>query len=103
LRYWTDCWGARIRITDERMRHALEHPEMRGQETHVEETLAAPEAVVQSRSDPDVRLYYRVYETEEVGRKYLCAVVKWRTDDPFLITAHFTDRMKRGSHLWPSP
>ena len=99
---WPDCWGVRIRVTEERLAHVLEHPEMVGEEAHIAETLAQPVVVIQSGSDPDVRLYHRLYSASAVGQKYLCAVVKWRSDDAFLITAYFTDRPKRGVVLWPS-
>ncbi len=75
---------------------------MVGEEAHIAETLAQPVVVIQSRSDPDVRLYYRLYSTSAVGQKYLCAVVKWRRGDAFLITAYYTDQPKQGAVLWPS-
>ena len=99
---WPDCWGRAIRITDERLAHVLTHPEMAREEVRIAETLARPDVVVQSGSDPEVRLYHRYYETSLVGAKHLCVVVKWRSDDAFLITAFFTDRPKRGSVLWTS-
>jgi hypothetical protein len=64
------------------------------------ETLAEPDVVIQSRSDPDVRLYHRLYQTSAVGAKHLCVVVKLRVEDAFLVTAYFTDRPKRGEILW---
>ncbi len=73
---------------------------MVGEEQHIAETLAEPDVVIQSRSDPEVRLYHKLYDHPLVGAKYLCAVVKWRDDDAFLITAFFTDRPKRGPVLW---
>ncbi|HEU4760185.1 MAG TPA: hypothetical protein VFT91_09430 [Dehalococcoidia bacterium] len=87
-------------MTEERLAHVLGHPEMVGEEVHIEETLRDPDVVIQSRSDPEVRLYHRLYQTAALGQKYLCAVVKWRSDDAFLITAYFTDTPKRGTQLW---
>lgn len=88
-------------MTDERLAHLMEeHPEMVGQEPRLAETLAEPDVVIQSESDPEVRLYHRVYHHAIVGQKHLCVVVKWRSDDRFLLTAHFTDKVKRGSVLW---
>jgi len=98
---WRDCWSMSIRVTDERLAHVLEHPEMAGQQAALAETLAEPHQVVQSRSDEDVRLYHRLCDDSPVGAKYLCVVVKWRSDDPFLVTAYFTDRVKQGTRLWP--
>ena len=101
MRLWTDCWGVSIRVTDERLTHMIdEHPEMIGEEPRIAETLAEPDVVIQSESDPEVRLYHRVYNHPIVGQKHLCAVVKWRSDDRFLLTAHFTDKVKRGWVLW---
>jgi hypothetical protein len=73
---------------------------MVGQETRIAEALGEPDAVIQSRSDSEVRLYYRSYANTPVGAKLLCGVVKWRSDDAFLITAYYTDRRKSGVILW---
>ena len=97
---WFDCWDAPIRVTEERLAHILEHPEMAGEKSRIAETLSRPDIVIQSRSDREVRLYHRFYETSAVGAKHLCAVVRWRSDDAFLVTAYFTDRPKRGTILW---
>ncbi len=97
---WTDCWGVAVRVTDDRLAHVLEHPEMRGEQERMMETLAAPDLVVRSRSDSDVRLYHRHYASSAVGAKFLCVVVKWGSSDALLITAYFTDRPKRGEVLW---
>ena len=98
---WRDCWGVPIRVTDERLRHLVEeHPEMVGEEERIAETLLAPEVVVQSESDSEVRLYHRLYKHPIIGEKHLCAVVKWHEEDRFLLTAHFTDKVKRGAVLW---
>ena len=97
---WTDHWGDSIRVTEERLAHILEHPEMAGEESRIAEALAQPDLVIQSASDKGVRLYYRFYQTSAIGAKHLCAVVKWGSDGPFLITAYFTDRPKRGTLLW---
>ena len=40
-----------IRLTEERLTHILEHPEMVGMEQAIEETLMRPERVVQSFSE----------------------------------------------------
>ena len=99
---WRDCWGTDIRVTQERLEHVLEHPEMAGEQGRMIQTLVEPDQVIQSLSDPDVRLYHRFYGTSRVGAKHLCVVVKWRAEDAFLVTAYFTDRPKRGRVLWPS-
>jgi hypothetical protein len=96
-----DYEGRSIRLTDERWRHIEEHPEMIGLRRAVAETLREPEAVIQSASDPLPRLYYRFYHRTMVGGKHLCVVVKVRLEDAFIVTAYLTDRVKRGTVLWP--
>ena len=97
-----DLDGLAIRLTDERLEHILEHPEMAEMEPAIEETLQDPERVVQSISDPDVHLYYRFYFRTVVGGKFLCVVVKMGEAGAFVLTAYLTDRIKKGERLWPN-
>src|SRR2546428_206440 len=96
-----DHQGLAIRLTDERLDHILEHPEMAGMERAIEETLEHPECVVQSFSDPEARLHYRLYFGTRVGDKYVCVVVKVTRIDAFVLTAYLTDRIKGGVQIWP--
>ena len=96
-----DYEGREIRLTDERITHILEHPEMVGLEDAIDATLAQPQRVVQSLSDPQARLYYRYYVGTRVGDKYLCVVVKVVGGDAFVLTAYLTDTIKKGHQLWP--
>jgi len=34
------------------------------------------------------------------GNKYLCIVVKFKEKDAFVITAYFTDSIKKGEAIW---
>jgi hypothetical protein len=101
MKVLTDFEGLAIRLTNERLGHILEHPEMVGKENAIEETLTRPERVVESPSDVQVHLYYRFYTGTAVGDKYLCVVVKVTETDAFVITAYFTNTIKRGTTLWP--
>ena len=96
-----DYSGLSIRLTNERLTHIQEHPEMAGMEKAIEETLARPEKVFESLSDPDARLYYRFYLGTRVGDKYLCVIVKLAGGKAFVVTAYLTDRVKRGVLIWP--
>jgi len=90
-----------IRLTDERRQHLEStHPEMKGQIGRVGETLASPDKVVRSRTDLSVELFYKFYQSTPVTEKYLCVVVKSLERDHFIITAYFTDSIKRGEVLW---
>lgn len=95
-----DYTGNVIRLTDERLAHIKEHPEMFVHADKINETLINPDAVVKSRSDDEVNLYYKHYLGLSIGDKYLCVVVKFKQDDAFVITAYFTDSIKKGDVLW---
>jgi hypothetical protein len=101
MRILHDHEGLAIRLTDERLAHILDHPEMAGMMEAIEETLRRPERVVESFSDPQARLYYRYYLGTLVGDKFLCVVVKLAGGEAFILTAYLTDRIKRGFPLWP--
>ena len=95
-----DVWGNIVSLTEERRAHLLEHPEMREQENKVAETLLEPDAVIRSQSDDTVRLFHRSYKGLIIADKHLCVVVKYLEADVFIITAYFTDKVKRGDILW---
>jgi len=96
-----DCFGHTVRLTDERMAHILEHPEMSGMGAEIERVLTEPQTVRRSRSDDTVRLFYEFYAQTIVGGKWLCVVVKYLEDDAFVVTAYLTDKPKTGDSLWP--
>ncbi len=101
MKEYADFEGKRVRLTDERLAHILEHPEMVGMEPAIGETLSRPERVLESLSDSEARLYYRFYVGTRVGDKYLCVVVKVQAEDAFVITAYLTNTVKKGTQLWP--
>ena len=82
-----DCFGHSVRLTDERMAHILEHPEMSRMGAEIERVLTDPQSVRRSRSDDAVRLFYEFYAQTIVGGKWLCVVVKYLQDDAFVVTA----------------
>ena len=96
-----DYEGRAIRLTDERLEHILEHPEMHGMEQRIAETVRSPQKVVESLSDTRTWLYYRVYLGTRVGDKHLCVVVKVADNDAFVLTAYLTTRPAQGKQLWP--
>ena len=96
-----DYRGRFIRLTNERLAHIQDHPEMHGMDAAIALTLAAPETVVRSVSDPQVELYYRFCEETRVGDKYICVAVKLPVNDAFVLTAYLTDSIKRGVLVWP--
>ena len=74
---------------------------MAGMQERIEETLASPERVIESLSDPEARLYYRFYLGTRVGDKHLCVVVKMAQNDAFVLTAYLVSKPSGGTQLWP--
>ena len=89
-----------MRLTDERWRHVLGHPEMVGMEKAVSETLEDPDLVVRSITDDETLLNYRYYLRTMAGNKWLCVLVKYADEDAFVLTAYLTDKVKRGETIW---
>ncbi len=101
MKWLIDIYGRNIRLTDERFAHIEDdHPEMIGQAEKIMETLLQPDIIIKSKTDSEVELFYRYYLITPVSEKYMCIVVKNRRDDIFIITAYFTDTVKKGEVLW---
>jgi len=101
MKWFKDIHNRRTRLTDERQEHIeADHPEMYGQIDKIRDTLSNPDIIVRSKTDPEVELFYRHYVITPVTEKYLCVVVKVLVGDIFIITAYFTDTIKRGEVLW---
>jgi hypothetical protein len=101
MRWFKDLYDRNVRLTDERLEHfENDHPEMAGQIDKVGETLLQPEIVVRSKTDSEAELFYRHYLMTPIGEKYMCVVVKVKVDDVFILTAYFTDTIKKGDVLW---
>ena len=87
--------GGLIRLTNERVVKILrDHEEMAGNMDAIPGTLASPDAVTSSRSDPDVSLYYKLFDETGYGTKYVCVVVCESNDDRFVLTAYLTGRVR---------
>lgn len=102
MKILTDYQGRAVRLTPEREQHIAGHPELAVMMDELERALNDPQQVIQSISDPSVELSYRYYHGTKVGDKWLCVVVKCLADDAFVITAYLTDKLKKGTLLWPT-
>jgi hypothetical protein len=101
MRIFRDVLNRKVKFTDERREHIeTEHPEMKGQNNKIRETLLKPGKIVRSKTDSQVELFYRHYHSTPVTQKYLCVVVKVSSQNLFIITAYFTDAIKKGEVLW---
>ena len=99
----SDLLERQVRLTDERLDHILnDHPEMADQSERLGETLHNPDTIVRSKTDNDVELFYKLFASTPVSSKYMCVVLKIKNNDIFIITAYFTDTVKKGAVLWPS-
>ena len=104
MRLFNDIHNRVIRLTAERQQHLqTAHPEMTAAIPRIAATLANPDRIVRSRTDTTVELFYRHYPSTAVTSKFLCTVVKVLPDDNFIITAYYTDTIKRGERLWETP
>ena len=52
-----DCFGKTVRLTEERLEHIREHPEMVGLVSEISKVLPSPEFVVESQTDTGVKLF----------------------------------------------
>ena len=74
----------------------IKHPVMTGRETDVQNTLAQPDEVRRSRSDPNVYLFYKLQQE----KRWICAVARRLNGDGFLVTTYPTDAIKEGEIIW---
>lgn len=95
-----DCLERKIRLTDNRLEHILTRHEMAEQEEKIRETLLRPDKIKKSKHDPNVLLYYKLYEQTPVTKKYLLIAVKIEDGEGFVLTSFFTDKIKVGETLW---
>lgn len=98
-----DHQGRKIRLTDERWTHIIEHPEMNGQRERLIETLSTPDTIIATAKDESIHTYHRFYSTTPVTQKYLIVAVKVLEDDAFVVTAFYSSRQKKGKVIWPQP
>lgn len=73
----------------------IKHPTIKGKQKLVMQTLVNPAIIKRSSKDSAVYLYYH-----KLGDKFLCAVVKHENGTGFLITAYFTEKIKKGDIIW---
>ena len=92
--------GKVVRLDEDRWRHVLDHPEMKNQRSRVEETLVDPDEVRESVRSSSIWLFYKLYANSPVSEKYLLVVVEVLDGEGFIVTAFFTDKVKKGGLIW---
>lgn len=101
MKIFRDIFGRKIRLTNERLQHIENRIEMKGQQNKIAQTLLKPEYIIESNHDPDVILYYKEYRKTPVTRKFLTVIVKVTSNDAFILSSFFTDKLKAGVPIWP--
>lgn len=86
-----DTSGRRIHLSRERWLHILKHPEMVNQVEQIRATLEHPDVIIQASSDPQVHFYFKYYKER---REYLFISIKYLNGEGFIITSHYTDKLK---------
>jgi hypothetical protein len=92
--------GFRVRVSRERWEliTTIKHPVMVAGEIRVQSAPESPDETRQSRTDPEVLLFYKA----EAPKRWTCAVVKRPNYEAFLVTAYPTDAIKEGVRIWPN-
>ena len=78
----------------------LAHPEIANQLSKVEETLVDPDEVRESVRSSSVWLFYKLYAKTPVSKKFLLVAVQILNGEGFIVTAFFTDKVKKGGLIW---
>lgn len=93
--------GKKIRLTNNQRSHiAFFHPEvLQNGDGKIETTLAQPE-IIASGATTDTRISYKFFASTPVTSKYLAVVVKMLNGEGFIITAYFTESVKRRKIIW---
>lgn len=92
--------GRKIRFTEiQRVHIAFFHPEVMVDEHKIELALSEPELVATGATD-DTRILYRFFTKTAVTSKYLAVVIKQLNGEGFILTAYFTENVKRKKVIW---
>jgi hypothetical protein len=92
--------GKTIKLDEDRWKHVLEHPEMKNQIHRIKETLVAPDEIRESVHTPSIWMFYKLYPHSPVSEKYMLVIVEVSDGEGFIVTAFFTDKVKKGGLLW---
>jgi hypothetical protein len=87
--------GRKIRLTESQRLHiTFFHPEAMVDESKIELAVSEPQMVAAGATD-DARILYRFFPKTVVTSKYLAVVVKQSNGEGFIVTAYFTEKVKR--------
>ncbi|MBM3934655.1 MAG: DUF4258 domain-containing protein [SAR202 cluster bacterium] len=89
-------FGVRVTAAQWNIIVTIKHRSMANALEQVRLTLATPDEIRRSSSDPTVVLFYKAASVH----RWTCAVVKTLNGDGFLITAYSTEAIKEGVVIW---
>lgn len=92
--------GKVVSLSDDRWKHVLSHPEMQNQRRRIKETLVDPDEIRASIHSTQTWLFYKLYAKTPVTTKFLLVIVKVLDEEGFIVTAFFTDKIKKGDLIW---
>jgi len=95
-----DKFNRKIILTQIRLGHILKRMEMANEMERIKETLLSPDEIRKSLQNDFIWLYYKHYSTTPVTEKYMVVVAKILNKEGYLLTAFYTDRIKKGEIVW---
>ena len=89
-----------IRITNERWEHIRRrHPEMEDECEKVLETIENPDII--QRGDRNELMGFKFYEQTPLSSKHIVVIYREKSStDGFILTAYFTNRIRRREIIW---
>jgi hypothetical protein len=92
--------GKMVRLDEDHWKHVQEHLEMVDELDKLKQTLSEPDEIRTSVYDSSVWLFYRLYNHTPVTEKYSLVIVRVLNEEGFILTAFFTDTVKKGNRIW---
>jgi len=96
----TSKLGKIVSLNTKRWEHVLSHPEMCRQRLKIKDCLVNPDEIRESERSSKIWLFYKLYQKTPVTTKYVLVVVRIMNGEGFIVTAFFTDKIKKGELIW---
>lgn len=88
-----DKTGRKIRLTKKQWAHiTTKHPDLSGKEENIKRALERPDVIIPHKFDRNAGNYYRYDKNEDA---YLFVAVKYLNGTGFVITAFYTQQIKK--------
>ncbi len=88
-----DKTGRKIRLTKRQWNHiTTKHSDLSGKEEEIKRVLEKPDLILQHKFDKNSRYYYKYNKNDKA---YLFIAVRYLNGDGFIITAFYTQKIKK--------